>query len=496
MMRTVSRPLYPGLLSNHFRQHLLFSLLLGLSTSGGVVDAAPDSSSVHGYPQTLTSEPPARLQSPRRTEYSARRKLTLQECFDRADANNKEILIAASKLSIAQSAIVIAKAIPNPVYNMTYGWGPAWDYIVAGNNQQVGLTEEIQVGGRRTKKVGVAASAYLQTALQVEATRFDIHNRVRRVYANLAASTSFERLLRSQRNIANELVKVADPGADPNAPKVLQAKLIVMQFESQHNGAKSKLVQDSAQLALLLGETPQREEVIEIEDNDVFALSAEKNKIVPSPERGLPALDKLLPAAWTSRSDLKAAIQQAYSNRKALTLAKTQRIPDPQIGANFLFTAYNRQQLQDFDPSGARLPGNPLDRVPQQPAFLLTLSEETPLYYQYQGQIEQAKLIWEHQLKQNDAQRAQIASDIVVAYVNLLVARQSIEKFQLELLPQSFKVAKLTQQGYKSGTSDFGTAVLAQHQYQHVRATYFNSVVGYQNAWADLEKAVGVPLKL
>ncbi len=52
------------------------------------------------------------------------------------------------------------------------------------------------------------------------------------------------------------------------------------------------------------------------------------------------------------------------------------------------------------------------------------------------------------------------------AYVNLLVARQCIEKFQAELLPQSFKVAKLTQQGYKSGTTDFGTAVLAQRNYQ------------------------------
>lgn len=473
--------------------------LMAVASVGGLALMVADPSSASSesrYPQTLTVEPAPRPAPQSGTEYGARRRLTLQECFARADSNNKEIQIAAAKLSVAQAAIVIAKAIPNPVYNMTYGWGPAWDYIVAGNNQQVGITEEIQVAGRRTKKASVASASYLQMALQLEATRFDIHNRVRRAYANLAASTSFERLVRYQRNVANELVKVADTGADPNSAKVLQAKVIVMQFEMQASGAKSRVVQDSAQLALLLGETPHSEEIIDIEDNDVFALSATKNKIVPAPERGLPALEKLLPAAWTSRKDLKAAIQQAYSNRKSLTLAKTQRIPDPQIGANFLFTAYNRQQLQDFDPSGSRFPGNPLDRVPQQPAFLLTVSEETPLFYQYQGQIEQAKINWDHQLKQNDAQRAQIANDIVVAYESLMVARQSIEKFQSELLPESFKVAKLTQQAYKAGTADFGTAVSAQSQYQQVRATYFNCVVAYQNAWADLEKAVGVPLKL
>lgn len=496
MIESISKFEIAGQLKKSCQRHILLLIFLSAAASNCIVHAGPDSSFNPGYPRTLTAEPLSRQQDTVGTEYGARRKLTLRQCFDRADADNKEILIAASKLSIAQSAIVIAKAIPNPIYNMSYGWGPAWDYIVAGNNQQVGLTEEIQVAGRRTKKVGVASANYLQTALQVEATRFDVHNRVRRAYANLAASTSFERLVRAQRNIANEFVKVAEPGADKNSPKVLQAKLIVMQFESQHNVAKSKLVQDSAQLVQLMGETPQREEVIDIEDNDVFALSAEKNKFVPSPDRGLPALNELLPAAWTSRPDLKAAIQQAYCNRKALTLAKTQRIPDPQIGANFLFSSYNRQQLQDFDPSGSRFPGNPLDRVPQQPAFLLTLSEETPLFYQYQGQIEQARVNWDHQLKQNNVQRAQIANDIVVAYVNLLTARQSCEKFRAELLPQSFKVAKLTQQAYKAGAADFGTAVLAQHQYQQVRASYFNNVVGYQNAWADLERAVGVPLQL
>ncbi len=457
--------------------------------------AQSTSLSENHYPQTLTAEPMPQP-SPHIEANAAPRKLSLEECFQRADANNKEIAIAAAKLSVAQAAIVIARAIPNPMYNMTYGWGPAWDYIVAGNNQQVGITEEIQVAGRRTKKTNVASANYLQTALQVEATRFDVHNRVRRAYASLAASTSFERLVRTQRNTANELVKVAVQGADPNSVKVLQAKLIVMQFEMQWNIAKSRLVQDSAQLASLLGETPHAEEVIDVEDNDVFALNAVTNRIVPSPDRALPALEKLLPTAWSSRNDLKAAIQQAYSNRKALTLAKTSRIPDPQIGANFLFTAYNRQQLQDFDPSGSRFSGNPLDRVPQQPAFLLTVSEETPLYYQYQGQIEQARVLWDHQLKQNDAQRAQIANDIVSAYESVLFTRQSVEKFRSSLLPQSFKVAKLSQQAFKSGGADFGTAVLAQHQYQQVRAAYFNSVVSYQNAWADLEKAVGVPLKL
>ncbi len=84
------------------------------------------------------------------------RKFSLSECFSKADQNNKEIALATSNLPIAQAAIVIAKAIPNPTYNMTYGFGPAWKYVIAGNNQQFGWNEEIQVAGRRSKKIGLA----------------------------------------------------------------------------------------------------------------------------------------------------------------------------------------------------------------------------------------------------------------------------------------------------------------------------------------------------
>ncbi|HEY9676671.1 MAG TPA: TolC family protein [Drouetiella sp.] len=433
------------------------------------------------------------------TEYGVRRQFTLQQCFDRADTSNKEILIASAKMSAAQAAIIIAKAIPNPVYNMTYGWGPSWDYIVAGNNQQVGLSEEIQVAGRRTKKTEVANASYLQTALQLEAVRFDVHNRVRRAYAALAASTSYYKLLRTQRQISSTLIKVSGEKSDqgnPEVPSELRGRLIDLQFETQLNSAKAKLYQDSSNLLSLLGDTPLHEEVVGIEEIDVFSLHAERNKIVPAPNRGLPSLQQLLPAAWNQRQDLRAAIQQAYANKKAVTLAKTQRIPDPTIGANFLFSSYNRQQPQDFDPTGSNILGDPGNNVPAQPAFLLTLSEETPLYYQYQGQVEQAKATWIHQLKQNDAQRAQIASDIVVAYEALIVAEQNIEKFQNNLLPESLKVAQLSQAGYEAGTSNLAVAVLAQHQYSQLRSAYFNSVVAYQNAWSDLEKAVGVPLKL
>ena len=57
------------------------------------------------------------------------------------------------------------------------------------------------------------------------------------------------------------------------------------------------------------------------------------------------------------------------------------------------------------------------------------------------------------------------------------------------------QVAKLARRGYEVGKTDLATAIIAQQQYQQTLSNYFNAVVAYQNAWADLEKAVGIPLR-
>jgi len=471
------------------KQWIIFSVLLASFSNAQFAFAAQE--------DNLSNQSALPMPSFENTT-AKRRSFTLTTCFNKADSENKEIAVAAAILPIAQAAIVIAKAIPNPVYNMQYGWGPAWQYIVAGNNQFIGFTEEIQVAGRRTKKTNVAKANYLANALQIEAVRFAIHNRVRRAYAQLAADFAYASLIETQQKIAQNLLDISkkrfDAGKAPGA-EVLQSKLAVMQYKPQQNTALGKIEQDSATLAQLLGETPQQENIIETEENSLFKLSAEQNRLVPPVERGIPALQQLLPSAWRERNDLKASIQQAWVNRRALTLAKTQRIPDPLIGFNYMFTSYKQYQTQYFDPTGiaANIAGN---AVPQQPGYMVTYNQEMPIFYQYQGQIAQAKANWLLQLRQTDLTRQQIAGQIITAYEELLASRATIQKYQRDLLPAALKVAQLTRRGYELGKMDLATTILAQQNYQQLRSSYFDSVVAYQNAWADLEQAVGVPLSL
>jgi cobalt-zinc-cadmium efflux system outer membrane protein len=419
-----------------------------------------------------------------------RRKFTLGATFNKADTENKEILVAAATLPINQANIIIARAIPNPNFSMTYGFGPAWRIIAAGNNQQVGWTEEVQVAGRRTKKETVARANYLEAAFNLEAVRFDVHNRVRRAYTELAAAAAYAELVEAQQSIAQNLLDIAQKrftAGKAAGSEVIQARLIVMQYETQHNQAVGRLVQDSAQLSQLLGEMPQHQEIIDPDKNALFYTTNKGEQLVPPPSAGVPPLDQLVPTAWRQRTDLKAAIQQAWVDRKSLSLARTQRIPDPFIGFNFLYSTYKSNQPKFFDPQ--------FGTVPFQPGYMLTVQEELPIWYQYQGQTDQAKATWQSQMKQNDVQYTAIAASIVAAYEALQLTQRNIDKFQRDLLPDAEHVAHLARRGYELGVSDLATAVLAQQQYQQLRSQYFDAVVSYQNAWADLEKAIGVPMK-
>jgi outer membrane protein, heavy metal efflux system len=417
------------------------------------------------------------------------RTLSLEASIEKACEVNKEIVAAEYNLPIARAGIKIAGAIPNPRFSLQYGFGPEFKTILAGEPQQFGWQQDIQTAGKRTKQLNVARANYRLTQLQVSALIFDVRNRVRRAYAEQAAAEAYAELIESERNVALNLVRVAETRFESGKAarsEVLQAQLGVLQFDTQRNQAQARLQQATAALALMIGETPRRVEVIDVDDNGIFKLSAEKTDLVPSPDRPLPPLEQLLPVADRERPDLKVAIQQRFSDRRALSLARAQRIPDLFVDCGYQFTTFT--PVQPFHLTQVV--------VPNSPGCYLNISAELPIFYQHQGDTTQAKATWLQDLDQINQLNWQVATDTVTAYESVGVARANIAKFQRDLIPAATEVAKLARRRYEVGKGDLASAILAKQQYQQILSSYFDAVVAYQNAWADLEKAMGVPLKL
>jgi len=266
----------------------------------------------------------------------------------------------------------------------------------------------------------------------------------------------------------------------------LQAELGISQFDAVRCTAQARLQRASVALAAIIGETPRSVEVIDVDDNGIFKISAEHSDLVPSPEKKLPQLESILPSAYLARPDLQLALQQAFADRRALTVAKAQRIPDLFVDCGYQFTTFKKQQPYGLF-SGT---------VHNQSGVYLNANSELPIYYQHQGEVAQAKSTWLQDFDQIEQLKSQVALDIVTAYESVSVARANIVKFQKELIPAAAEVAKNARRRYEIGRTDLGTAIIAKQQYQQILSAYFDSVVSYQNSWADLERATGAPLQL
>ncbi len=123
------------------------------------------------------------------------RTYNLSSCFNIADQNNKDIAVAKHNLAISKAGIKIAGAIPNPQLQVQTGFGDTFLYLFTGQTQQAFLTEQLQTAGKRSKKIAVARQTYKISDSQLAALRFDVHNRVRRAYCELAAAEAYDLLI-------------------------------------------------------------------------------------------------------------------------------------------------------------------------------------------------------------------------------------------------------------------------------------------------------------
>jgi outer membrane protein, heavy metal efflux system len=462
------------------------ALFFALSLFGGPAPyaMAADSLSKSNSDPTAPQSDPAMVTSPPITK-----SFTLSACFNLADQNNRDIAVAKHNLSITKAGIRIAGAIPNPQLQVQTGFGNSFLFLFTGQTQQAFLTQQIVTAAKRSKKIAVARSNYLVTELQLAALRFDVHNRVRRAYAELAAAEAYATLIEDQRELASKLLRIANAkpasSKDADDSEVLQAKLNVDQFDPLRNQAQGRLQQASANLSLVTGVKPQRIEVFDVDDNGLFKLSTQATEIVPSPLSQLPPLEQLIRTAFRARLDLKMAQERVAMNRKAVILARAERVPDVSIGSGFTFASFAKNQ-----PVGLANESNYFGE-----GAFFTMSTEAPVLYQHQGEISQASGVLRQSERQVELLKSQTAASTVADYNSVKTAKANLVLYKDQLIPSAENLSKMALDGYQTGTIDLATVIVAQQQYQQTLSSYFDSVVSYQTAWADLERDVGLALQ-
>lgn len=405
--------------------------------------------------------------------------VSLSSAFETSYTNNPSVVAALKNIEIAKAQIKTAGARPNPQLAIQYGFGTPYTEVVSGNTQQLGGNQLFEMGGKRGARLRYARANYTLADYQLSDLRYDVRSAVRKGYAELAAAEANIDLVENQRVLVQRLSGIAErrfQAGKSEEVETLQAKLALDQFETLRNSAFTRLRQASIQLDYLLGFRPDRD--LDVEDNGLFRLSLTRTELVPPPNEPIPPLETLLAQAFDQRPDLKAAKQQVVTTNAATRLAKAQAVPDILIGAGWAFTTYKKSQ-----------------NVRQQEGAYLNFNMDLPVLYHHQGEIAAAKSANAQAQLQAAAMAQKVEVDVRAAYSQIASARANLAQYQKFLIPQALNVVRKAQDSYENGKSDLSNAIVAQQQFQQTFSSYFDTVVSYQTAWADLETAVGRKLE-
>src|SRR5580704_1976724 len=244
--------------------------------------------------------------------------IAFDEFLARVAANNLDLAAQRYNITIAQAQVVAAKVSPNPVFTMSF----ATD--ISRRDQATtwgeGLTEEIEVAGRRKFRVTAAQ----KNLLAVSATVDDFFRQLQGT-----AATAFVTALSGQMTVdeKSRAYEALDNLAKANEKRLREGDL------GEADANQARLDAKQAEGDLVVAQSAQSANLFAL-----VQLMGRKNTPVRSAAGSLVfrdrdlALQSILSVALLNRPDVRAARFAFESAQASARLAKANRIPDPSIG--------------------------------------------------------------------------------------------------------------------------------------------------------------------
>jgi outer membrane protein, heavy metal efflux system len=386
--------------------------------------------------------------------------ITFDEFLAGVAANNLDLAAQRYNITIAQAQVVAAKVSPNPVFTTTFSKD------ISHRDQATiwseGITEEIEVAGRRKFRVTAAQ----KNLLAVSATVDDFFRQLQG-----SAATAFVTALAGQmtvdekgrayealNNLANANEKRLSEG-DIGEADANQARLDAKQAEGDLVVAQSAQSANLFSLVQLLGKkgAPVR--------------NATGSLVFRDRHLSLPSI---LSVAMLNRPDVRAARFTFESAQAAVKLAKANRIPDPIIGLGVSETG--------------RIT-NRIDPAPSYNSIDLALSLPLPLFNSYRGEYQAAVATAAQTQVQLQSTELRAEVDVRANFDRYRLARQQLAKYQGNAIELARKVLEAKLTSYRLGYTTLLDVLQAEKDETNVRLNYITALTERANALVALEQA-------
>jgi cobalt-zinc-cadmium efflux system outer membrane protein len=378
--------------------------------------------------------------------------LTLAQAMERALAANRTIAAARLQRPVDVAAIGVARERPNP------------EIVFEGSKdtprQAIGGALPIELGGKRRARIDVATATVAVTDAELARIIAEVRNDVRRTYFDVVAADQRLALAEEIRTLATRARDAArarvDAGDAPQAD-LTQASLALANSEIEVTAARGDTIASRAELNALLGQP----------SDSPLALADDLSGGV------LLSLQDAVAQATQANTELIALDRRIDTQIARVTLARALRTPDVTAGSSFTYDAE-----PDFQ-YGWRLTGS------------ITL----PIFTTHRAGV----LVEEAELARLRGERealvARMSGAIAAALARATSAREQLTRYQNEVLPLAVEAERQAQVSYSAGQTGLVALVEALRTARETRQRGLQAAQDFQRALADLERAIGAPIR-
>jgi cobalt-zinc-cadmium efflux system outer membrane protein len=384
--------------------------------------------------------------------------------------NSPRTAAVRAQLDITKALYATAMQLPNPQMQLDNGY-------IAEQTLRGGAQTTFDPPWKLAFRLLSAKRQVKESKLEILKTLWQFRNDVRRAYTETVVAQEAYQTLSDLADLSGQLLGIAEKRlslGDVPELDVMKARLANSQVQIDLEQGRRRVLKARQQLNIIMGSDIDRPvNVIRLPKSNA---AIEKCELLPDFATPVPPLRDILQLAQANRLELKMITQQISIAQAQLYNAVGNIIPDPVLATG--------QSIAGNPPTGPKLFG-----------FYMIMNFEVPLFTFSQGDILRLKATIRQYYRQYHSQENQIASEVSAAYNNLTAARERIRVYQQHVLKDSLEVANLARLSYQVGESDITSTMVAQQGNMQIRQQYLDAITAYQQAFTDLEQAVGEPLQ-
>ena len=387
--------------------------------------------------------------------------LTLAEAIDAAMAANPELAALEHEKHALAAAVEQARLLPNPelqaeVENVAGSGGREGDEAA---ESTLRLTQRLELGGKRSARTRVAASAADAANAELELRRREVIATVKTAFAALLAARQRVSLAKDLEELANEALRSAGSAVGAGAMSSAErdrARLGVTKATSERVLRERQAAAARAALAATWGGST-------VVSGDIVG-----HLDVPIV---LPPRDVVLSTALGEHPDILRAEASIAERAATVSLARANRVPDVTVAAG------GRHFNDDGDV-----------------AALFSLSAPLPLFDRNQGAIAEAEARLARAREERRSADVRLHTSLSAAYDLCVAADEQRALLDDSVLPAAARALETTTVAHKNGLFSYHDVLEARRILYGLRADRIDRLEERFVATVEIERISGLSL--